>query len=328
MASDTTARRRRRLRRGRAPRCPRGREVRARHSLRGRRPARRARRHPRRRRRDVGDRHRLHRPQRAHLPDPAAPLRRARRRDPGVGDVALGLRRRDRPGVGRCARRARTVPRGRQPATSRLPADAGRDPALPPPRPGRPRDDRRGPDAARVPGRGPVLGVLRTPLHGAGRRRRVVVRPGPRAGVPGALPLHVPPAPRDARHLRVADLAHRDRWLTQLRRARRGRAARHPHRHQGDLGAGDAHRRGGHRRQRRDRDVRRVRGRDAPRPGPRHARRADRAAARAAHRPAVLGERPRCSTPMLRCCRGPRARARRGTSVASPRRPAGHAESP
>ena len=61
-------------------------------------------------RRDAGDRHRLHRAQPAHLPDPAAAVRRARRRDPGVRDVAVGARRRDRPGVGRRARPARAVP--------------------------------------------------------------------------------------------------------------------------------------------------------------------------------------------------------------------------
>ena len=94
--------------------------------LRGRRPPRRPRRHPRRRARrpELGDRHRLHRPQRAHLPPPAAALRRARRADPGVRDVDVGaLRRRlDRlaawstparsacpacspPGATRCGRR-------------------------------------------------------------------------------------------------------------------------------------------------------------------------------------------------------------------------------
>ena len=106
--------------------------------LRGRRPARGPRRHPRRdgaRRVAAADRHRLHRPQPAHLPDPAAPLRGARRRDPGVGDVALGPRRRDRPRVGRRARPARAVPGRGQPPPPGVPPDADGDPPLPPPRP-------------------------------------------------------------------------------------------------------------------------------------------------------------------------------------------------
>ena len=61
-------------------------------------------------------RHRLHRAQRAHLPDAAAALRRARRRDPGVRHVDVGARRRDRPGVGRRARAARGLPDLAQPA--------------------------------------------------------------------------------------------------------------------------------------------------------------------------------------------------------------------
>ena len=47
------------------------------------------------------DRHRLHRAQPAHLPDAAAPLRRARHRHPALRDVAVGLRPGHRRGVRR-----------------------------------------------------------------------------------------------------------------------------------------------------------------------------------------------------------------------------------
>ena len=79
-------------------------------------------------------------------------------------------------------------------------------------------------DAARVPRRRPLHAVLRAPLHGAAGRRRLVVRPGGRARLPRALPVHVPRAPRHARRLRLAAVAHRHRRLagtTSPRRPRR-----------------------------------------------------------------------------------------------------------
>ena len=81
-------------------------------ALRGRRPARRPRRHPRRPggRPDGRRRHRFHRAQRAHLPDAAAAVRRARHRDAGVRHEHVGARRGDRPRVGRRPRCLRPVP--------------------------------------------------------------------------------------------------------------------------------------------------------------------------------------------------------------------------
>ena len=63
-------------------------------AVRGRRTARRPRRHPRRRRRrrrPAQHRHRLHRPQPAHLPAAAAAVQRAGRRDPAVGHEHVDL---------------------------------------------------------------------------------------------------------------------------------------------------------------------------------------------------------------------------------------------
>ena len=84
-----------------------------------------------------------------------------------------------------------------------VPADAGRDPALPPDgearcwptRPTTARDETLGV----VPGARPVLAAVPHPLHGVAGRLRVVLRPGGRAGLPGALPVHLPAAPRHAR---------------------------------------------------------------------------------------------------------------------------------
>ncbi len=132
--------------------------------------------------------------------------------------------------------------------------------------------------------------LLRAPLHGADGRRGLVLRPGGLPGVPRPLPLQLPRAPRHAQHLRLADLAHRDRRLAHLRAARRRRAAGGPPRHQGDLGPRDARWRRGDRRQRRGRVVRRRGARDAPLAGPGAAGRADPAAPRAARRDALLAQ--------------------------------------
>ena len=150
--------------------------------------------------------------------------------------------------------------------------------------------DQRRPHAPRVPGAGPVHGVLPPPLHGAPRRRGLVVRPGGGARLPGALPVHVPGAPRDARRLRQSAVAHGDRRFAAVRR-RGGRAGpAGPRRRQGHLGARDARRRRGHRRQRRGAAVRRGRHRDPSEPGADDARRADRCAAGRAQCDALLAE--------------------------------------
>ena len=287
-----------------------------RHPLRGRRPPRRARRHPpgADARGRAGDRHRLHRPQPTHLPDAAAPVRGAGHRDPAVGDVALGERRRHRCRVRRCARRraacSPSAPRCARSTTGRCwsrsrGSTVGPRPCWPPTRV---RPARR-PDAARVPRRRRLHARIRPSLHGAARRRRVVVRPGDLARLPRALPLHLPRAPRDARRLRLARVAHRHRWLGHLRRRDRCGAAGDPPRDQGDLGPRARRRRGDHRRQRRDDRLRRRRDRHAPGPGARHARVAHRPPARAAVR-APLQQQPgpaphrRVAAPRRSCCAG------------------------
>ena len=124
---------------------------------------------------------------------------------------------------------ARPLPDRPQPGPAGVPADARRDPALPPPRasaagPSGPTEAT--PDDATLReflADGAVLAVLPAALHGVARRRGVVVRPGGGAGLPGALPLRVPRPPRHARRLRVAAVAHRHRRLARVRRAGRGR---------------------------------------------------------------------------------------------------------
>ena len=69
--------------------------------------------------------------------------------------------------------------------------------------------------------RGRLHARLRPALHGAAGRGRLVVRPGDVARLPRALPLHLPRAPRHARRLRLARVAHGDRRVRHLRR--RGR---------------------------------------------------------------------------------------------------------
>ena len=55
--------------------------------------------------------------------------------------------------------------------------------------------------------------VLRRELHDSARRGGVVVRSHDGRVLPGPLPVHVPRSPRNAHRLRVAHLAHRDRWV-------------------------------------------------------------------------------------------------------------------
>ena len=172
-----------------------------------------------------------------------------------------------------------------------------------------------GPHPARRSSTGPVLGVLRPPLHGAPGRRGLVVRPGGGAGLPGALPVHLPRAPRHARRLRQPAVAHRDGRLPGVRRqGGRARCQRGPHRHQGHLGPRDPDGRRGHRRQRSGDGVRRRRRRHPPGPGPGDARRADRDPARRAHRDAVLAQHRAAAHRHLGAAARRGAPGRRGTS--------------
>ena len=152
------------------------------------------------------------------------------------------------------------VPHVAQRAAAVVPADADGDPPVPPDGAGAAglvKPDRRRSSTdedetlALVPRARRVLAAVPHPLHGVAGRLRVVLRPGGRAGLPGALPVQLPPAPRHAADLRVAAVAHRHRRFPRVRRQGRRRASPTYARHQGDLGARDPHRRGDHRRQRR-----------------------------------------------------------------------------
>ena len=239
----------------------------------------------------LADRHRLHRAQRAHLPDAAAALRRARRarRSPRrcrcrSATTATGLEYAGALGL------RGLFPTGRNLRRPALPADAGRDPAVPPPGPGAARAaaGRPGPDAARLPRRRRVLGVLPPPLHGAARRRGVVVRPGGRARLPRALPVRRSSTTTGCSAVTGSPaVADRDRRLARVRRARSPPASTRSAlgtkvtsvRETADGvevtdGNGVDH------------AVRRRRDRHPPRPGAGHAGRADRRAARRARRDA------------------------------------------
>ena len=154
------------------------------------------------------------------------------------------------------------------------------------------------------------------------RRRGVVVRPGGRAGLPGALPVHLPRAPRHARRLRLAAVAHRDRRLARVRRSASA-AGSHEVRTgtkvtsvletadgvevtdgNGAVATYDA-----------------VVDRHPPEPGAGDAGRADRRAARGARPRCPTPPTPRCCTPTPRCCRGARD-ARASWNFLRPRRPA------
>ena len=134
----------------------------------------------------------------------------------------------------------RAVPDLAQPRPAGVPADARRDPPLPPGRPCAAGRGRRRHHAASLPRRARLHGVLRPALHGARRRRGLVVRPGGRAGLPGALPLQLPRPPRHARRLRIAAVEDGGRRLALVRRPRRRAARRRPPRHQGHVGVRDA----------------------------------------------------------------------------------------
>ncbi len=228
-------------------------------------------------------------------------FRRARGAHPAVGHVDVGPLRRRRARVRRRAGRARAVPDLAQPHPAGVPADADGGAPVPPAGAaaagvgaGRARRRPR-PDARGVPRGRPLLGVLPPALHDASGRRGLVLRPRGRPGVPGSLPLRVPAPPRDAGGLRLAAVAYRHRRVARVRRPtgrRAGPPRRHDRgRHQGDLGARDAARGRGDRRQRHGAPLRRRRDRDPPGAGARPAGRAHRGPARGADRDAVLEER-------------------------------------
>ena len=68
-----------------------------------------------------------------------------------------------------------------------------------------------------------VLRVLRRALHDAARRRRLVVRARRGDALSGPLPVRLPPAPRHAVGVRLADVADRRRRFGDLRPGHRGR---------------------------------------------------------------------------------------------------------
>ena len=331
--------RRRRLRRRRADRGHVASRDRPGDPLRGRRPARRPRRHPRRRRpptATLADRHRLHRAQRAHLPDAAAALRRARRRDPGVRDVDVGARRR-RPAWSRPARsapRASSRPGAtcRGPAYLRMLAEIPRfhrraRALLARPAEAAPTTTRR---CATFLAAGGFTAYFTAALHGAAGRRGLVVRPA-------TVALDYP-----ARYL-FAFLDHHGmlgvfgspQWRTVTG------------------GSRDVRRRG--RRRARTRSALGTKVTSvletadgvevtdgngavttydavvvATHPGQAlgDARRADRRAARGARRDAVLRATPRCCTPTPRCCRAPRDARASWNFLRPPRRPRARSPSP
>ena len=304
---------------GRSPRDP----------LRGRPPARRSRRHPPRRRRRPHRRrrHRVHRPQRPHLPDAAAALRRARRRDPGLRHEHVGPRRRDgrRARVCRCARRVAASSRRcatcSTPAYLRMLTEVPRFHRQPPSvlasggRPGRATRRRCG----RSSRAGRPQRLLHRALPGAAGRCRVVLRPGPRPGLPGALPLRVPRPPRHAHGLRVAHLAHRRRRVPRLRREGRRRPRRRPAGpRRSPVWSRPTTRSGSPTRTGDTRRLRRRRPRRPPAPGAGDAGRADRGPARGARRHDLL-DQPRPAAHRRVGAAAPAGRrAPRGTTGSAP----------
>ena len=130
------------------------------------------------------------------------------------------------------------------------------------------------PTLRRLPRPGPVHAVLPPALHGAPRRRRLVVRPRRRARLPGGATSSTSSITTACSASRVADLAHGGRRLADVRRPGRrrrgsrrgppGSAGRLGHRGRRRGPGADRHRSGA---------VRRGRGRHPPAPGARHPRR-------------------------------------------------------
>ena len=305
-----------RVRRGRTDGRPRGCPHRARHALRGRLAARRPRRHPRGGR--PGDRHRLHRAQRAHLPDPAPAVRRGRRRDPAVGDVDVGARRGDGPGVRRRPRSARACSRPRATCAGRRTcgcwarcraSTGGR---------GRCSRSRPTPEIRRCGSFSPTAASRRTSAGSSwSRSSRRSGRATPRWPwtTPRATSSSSSPTTACSRSPALRSGAPSSAALG-VRRAGRGRAPRRARRHQGHLGPRDPGRRAGHRRQR-PRPRRTTRWSSRPIPTRRWRCSTSR------HPPSDVLSRPcptpttsPCCTPTRRSCRGPSTRGPRGTSCA------------
>ena len=188
------------------------------------------------------------------------------------------------------------------------------------------RHDRRR-DVGVVPRPRRVLAPVPDALHGVAGRLRVVVRPGGRAGLPGALPVQLPPAPRHAADLRLAPVADRHRRLPRVRREGGRAPARRAHRHQGDLGARDPHAAsrsptatGRSRPSTRSSSppipARRSRCWPSPRPP------SATCSARCPTRPTRLS-----CTPTRACCRATTGPGRRGTTCVVPRLPAARSPS-
>ncbi len=300
-------------------------------AVRGRAAARRARPHPRAwppAHGTVAGGQRLHRAQRAHLPEPAAPVRRAGRAHPGLRHVDERALPRLRPGVrGRARRLAGLFPRPGNLDPPALPADARRDPQVPPARPpgaghrAGPRRRRTGPSASSSRTAGTpryfvehfLLPVVSAVWSAPERVSR---------DVPGALPV------RFLAHHGMLSVAGSPTWKTVVGGSRSyvERAAEEPHRragrHPGPRGApagrrGRAVRDDADAAHHVDRVVLATHADQALAP----ARRRDTARRRrCSARSPTPATRPGC-TPTPPCCREqPAARPRRGTTSNPPAR--------
>ena len=244
-------------------------------------------------------RHRLHRPQRGHLPEPRPPLPRARRPHAAVGDELLGRLRPARPRV-----------LGQPPAAHA--ADA-RDRPLPAPRePGSRRPALRGVEPLPLRRRGGLLAAVPGPLPRPALRRALVDRSQPDARLPARLRRPLLRKPRDPR-LPAPPLEDGHRRQPDLR-ARPGGAAAHQPLDRGPLDPPPRRRRRAAARGRRAAALRRRRGRDPRRPGAAPARGSERGRAPPARR--LRDDRERHRPPHRRALPAPPRRrpAARGTT--------------
>ena len=207
-----------------------------------------------------------------------------------------------------------------QPGPAGVPADAHRDPALPPRRPtpaGRATATTRRcatsstPTASRRTSPGTSWSPS-SPRSGRATRRR--------AGLPGALPVHLPRPPRHARRLR---LARRGRpWSAARGSTSSGSAPGSSDVRLGTPGHAPSSRPPTASRSSTATAAPRRTTRSSSPPIPdqalAHAGRADAGAARGAGGAAVLRQPRPAAHRRRRCCRGPAGRARPGTSAASP----------
>ena len=215
------------------------------------------------------------------------------------------------------------LPDGRQPAQPALPADAHRDPAVPPPRSAPAAEASDGGRTSRC-ASSSTQGRFSAYFH------RHFMEPLVAAvwSCDPEVALDYP-----ARYL-FTFLEHHGmlgvfgspQWRTvtggsqQYVAAVAARLQRGPHRRQGHLGPRDLRRRRGHRRQRRGAALRRRRHRDPPGPGARDARRADRRAARRARRDALLAQHRAAAHRHLGAAAARGTPGRRGTSPRRARR--------